>query len=93
MFSVKVNDDKSVHIHSDGTSKEFISDTILAVITMATSISESTGISVKESLDRMLTAARAVINDFNVEPVRSDSVTMPDLGEMFGKDGAGNESL
>lgn len=92
MLEVKINDDKSVHIRSDGTSKEFISDAILAVIIMATSISESTGISVKESLDIMLTAAREVINDFNVEPVRSDTVTMPDPGEMFGKEGAGDDA-
>ena len=79
MFSVKVNDDKSVHVHCDAdTKEEFISDVVLAVITMATSISESTGLSVKESLDRLMRTANEAVNVFNVEPE-----TMRD---MFGKD-------
>ena len=84
MLEVKVIDDKSVHIHSDGTSKEFISDTILAVITMATSISESTGIPVKESLDRMMRTSYEAINFYKAEPE-----TMRD---MFGKEGAGDDA-
>ena len=84
MLEVKVNDDKSVHIHSDGTSKEFISDTILAVITMATSISESTGISVKESLDRMMRTSYEAINFYKAEPET--------MRNMFGKEGAGDDA-
>ena len=84
MLEVKVNDDKSVHIHSDGTSKEFISDTILAVITMATSISESTGIPVKESLDRMMRTSYEAINFYKAEPET--------MRNMFGKEGAGDDA-
>ena len=85
MLEVKVNDEKAVHIHSDAdTKEEFITDSILAVITMATSISESTGLSVKESLDRMMRTSYEAINFYKVEPE-----TMRD---MFGKEGAGDDA-
>ena len=85
MLEVKVNDDKSVHIHSDAdTKEEFITDSILAVITMATSISESTGISVKESLDRMMRTSYEAINFYKAEPET--------MRNMFGKEGAGDDA-
>ena len=85
MFSVKVNDDKSVHVHCDAeTKEEFISDSILAVITMAKCISECTELSVKESLHRLMYTANEAVNVYKVEPE-----TMRD---MFGKEGAGDDA-
>lgn len=85
MLEVKVNDENAVHIHCDAdTKEEFITDSILAVITIATSISENTGLSVKESLDRMMRTSYEAINFYKAEPE-----TMRD---MFGKEGAGEDA-
>ena len=85
MLEVKVNDEKAVHIHSDAdTKEEFITDSILAVITMATSISESTGLSVKESLDRLMRTSYEAVKVYKVEPEA--------MRDMFGKEGAGDDA-
>lgn len=89
MLEVKVNGMDDVKIKGDGTDLDIITDSSLAIATMAKSLSEQTGVPVKECLGGLMAAAFCIIDEYRVEAVDGHSVSMPNIERMFGKEGAG----
>lgn len=89
MLEVKVNGMDDIKIKGDGTDLDIITDSSLAIATMARSISEHTGIPVKKCLSGLMSSAFCIIDEYEVEAVDGHSVSMPDIEKIFGKDGAG----
>lgn len=88
MLEIRVNGLDDIQMKGDGTEISIIADSSLAIATIAKSLSENTGIPVKECLGGLMSAANFILDDYRVEAVGS-CATMPDIEKFMKKDGEG----
>ena len=89
MLEIKV-DGLKVHAKGDGSKSQMFRDAAHMVITAAQVLSDELDMSLEKAFAQLFIVASATLDESRIETVLHESVTMPNVAEMLGKeDGEG----
>ena len=86
MLEIKV-DGLNVHAKGDGSKSQMLKDAAHMVITAARVLSEELDMPLEKAFAQLFIAASATLDESRIETVLHESVIMPNVEKMLGKEG------
>ena len=85
MLEIKV-DGLKVHAKGDGSKSQMFRDAAHTVITAARILSDELDMPLEKAFAQLFIVASATLDESRIETVLHESVTMPNVGKMLGKE-------